>query len=80
MERNVFEMADLGFNVSLNKMIEEFELEKIYETKDIDNIVKITADVNLQGLQMTIFYDYFYFISKHIHIMILNLILIIIFN
>ena len=52
-------MADLGFNVSLNKMIEEFELEKIYETKDIDNIVISTADVNRPGLQMTGFYDYF---------------------
>ena len=52
-------MADLGFNVSLNTMIEEFELEKIYETKDIDNIVISTADVNRPGLQMTGFYDYF---------------------
>lgn len=48
-----------GSTVSLNKFIEEFELEKIYETKDIDNITITTADINRPGLQLAGFYDYF---------------------
>lgn len=45
--------------VSINKFIEEFELEKIYETKDIDNVMITTADINRPGLQLAGFYDYF---------------------
>ena len=45
--------------VSLNKFIEEFELEKIYETKDIDNVMITTANINRPGLQLAGFYDYF---------------------
>ena len=45
--------------VSLNKFIEEFELEKIYETKDIDSVMLTTTDINRPGLQLVGFYDYF---------------------
>lgn len=48
-----------GPTVALTKFIEEFELEKIYETKDIDNVVINTADINRPGLQLAGFYDYF---------------------
>lgn len=48
-----------GAAVSLSKFINEFELEKIYETNDIDNVMIRTADVMRPGLQLAGFYDYF---------------------
>ncbi len=45
--------------ISLIKIIEEFDLEKIYETNDIDSVMVGSADVNRPGLQMVGFFDYF---------------------
>lgn len=52
-------MGESDLAVSLQKFIEEFELEKIYVTKDIADIKIATADVNRPGLQLDGFYDYF---------------------
>ena len=52
-------MVETGFTIPLTKIIEEFELEKIYETKDIDEILIGTADINRPGLQMIGFFNYF---------------------
>ncbi len=57
--KGMFVMSESGLTVSLNKFIEEFELEKIYETKDIDNVMITTSDINRPGLQLAGFYDYF---------------------
>ena len=52
-------MMESGFTIPLTKIIEEFELEKIYETRDIENVLIGTADINRPGLQMVGFFDYF---------------------
>lgn len=52
-------MGESDLTVSVEKFIEEFELEKIYVTKDIADTTIATADVNRPGLQLDGFYDYF---------------------
>ncbi|MGN0148952.1 MAG: HPr(Ser) kinase/phosphatase [Clostridia bacterium] len=52
-------MLESEFTIPLSKIIEEFELEVIYETKDIDSVIIATADINRPGLQMIGFFDYF---------------------
>lgn len=52
-------MTESGFTIPLTKIIEEFELEVIYETKDIESIAIGTSDINRPGLQMVGFFDYF---------------------
>lgn len=52
-------MSEMNFTLPLVSIIEEFELERIYETPDIDDIIISTADVNRPGMQLTGFYDYF---------------------
>lgn len=47
------------YKIPLTKIIEEFELEKLYETKDIESVMVSSADVNRPGLQMVGFFDYF---------------------
>lgn len=47
------------YKLSLTKIIEEFELEKIYEAKGIDSVMIARTDVNRPGLQMVGFFDYF---------------------
>lgn len=55
------------YKLSLTKVIEEFDLEKIYETNDIDSVIISTTDVNRPALQMVGFFDYFD--SRRIQIM-----------
>lgn len=43
----------------LNRIIEEFSLEVLYEPKNIDQIVVTTSDINRPGLQMVGFVEYF---------------------
>lgn len=43
----------------LSKVIEEFELEKIYEPENLDSVMVTNTDVNRPGLQMVGFFDYF---------------------
>lgn len=47
------------FKIPLTKIIEEFDLEKIYETNDLDTVMVSSSDVNRPGLQMVGFFDYF---------------------
>lgn len=52
-------MMNDEYTLPLTKIIEEFELEKIYETEDINSAVITKTDVNRPGLQMVGFFDYF---------------------
>jgi len=52
-------MTDNTYTISLSKIIDEFELEIIYEPTDIDSVLISTADLIRPGLQMADFYDYF---------------------
>ena len=47
------------YKLPLKRVIEEFELEKIYETDDLDSVMITNTDVNRPGLQMVGFFDYF---------------------
>lgn len=47
------------YKLPLTKIIEEFELEKIYETNGLDSVMIARTDVNRPGLQMVGFFDYF---------------------
>lgn len=52
-------MTEKEFTIPLTSVIEEFDLEILYETKDIDSILVSSADVNRPGLQMAGFFDLF---------------------
>ncbi|MCI8404508.1 MAG: HPr(Ser) kinase/phosphatase [Clostridia bacterium] len=47
------------YKIPLTKIIEEFDLEKIYETNDMETVMISRTDVNRPGLQMVGFFDYF---------------------
>ena len=47
------------FNVSLQRVIDEFKLETIYIHKDANEIMIDENDVNRPGLQLMGFYEYF---------------------
>lgn len=47
------------YKIPLTRIIEEFDLEKIYETNDMENVMISRTDVNRPGLQMVGFFDYF---------------------
>ena len=47
------------FTIPLTKIIDEFELEIIYEPEDVDKIRICSADINRPGLQMVGFFDHF---------------------
>ena len=48
-----------NFTVSLQKVIEEFQLEVIYVHKDAETIMIGENDINRPGLQLMGFYEYF---------------------
>lgn len=52
-------MYEGGFTIPVTKIIEEFELEIIYEASDMDSVLIGTSDINRPGLQMAGFFDYF---------------------
>ena len=52
-------MNEANFKINLTKMIDEFSLEKIYSSSDIDSITIVTPEINRPALQITGFYDYF---------------------
>ncbi|MDY3032293.1 MAG: HPr(Ser) kinase/phosphatase [Clostridia bacterium] len=52
-------MTESGFTVHLTNIIEEFELEKIYEPTDIETVLVGSANLNRPGLQMIGFFDHF---------------------
>lgn len=47
------------YTIPLSKMIDEFELEVLYQTEDLDSVMIDSADVNRPGLQVAGFYDHF---------------------
>ena len=52
-------MYESEFTIPISSIIEEFELEKICEPENIDEVLVSTSDVNRPGLQMAGFFDYF---------------------
>lgn len=52
-------MYESEFTIPVSKIIEEFELEKICEPENIDEVLISTSDVNRPGLQMAGFFDYY---------------------
>lgn len=52
-------MNDSGFTIHLTRVIEEFSLEKVYSSSDIDNIMIDTSDLNRPALQIAGYYDYY---------------------
>ncbi len=52
-------MATDEYKIPLIKVIEEFDLEKIYETSDLESVLVAKSDVNRPALQMVGFFDYF---------------------
>ena len=43
--RKGFKMSDTNFKINLTKMIDEFSLEKIYSSSDIDSITIVTPEI-----------------------------------
>ena len=52
-------MANSEFKISLNKIIEHFKLEMVYESSTIGKVYISSSDLNRPGLQMVGFFDYF---------------------
>ena len=52
-------MANSEFKISLNKIIEQFKLEMVYESSSLDKVYISSTDLNRPGLQMVGFFDYF---------------------
>lgn len=50
---------DIISKLPLNRIIEEFSLEVLYEPKNLDQIVVTTSDINRPGLQLVGFVEYF---------------------
>ncbi len=52
-------MEERKFTIALSKIVDEFQFEKLYESKNYDEIEIGRTDVNRPALQMIGFYDYF---------------------
>jgi len=52
-------MTESGFKIHLTKVIDEFSLEKIHPSSDIDDVTIVTTELNRPALQIAGFYDYF---------------------
>ena len=52
-------MHETKFTIPLSRVVDEFQFEKLYESKDFDDIIIESADVNRPGLLMIGFLDYF---------------------
>ena len=52
-------MPENEFKIPLIKIIEEFDLENIYEPSDIEEIMISRSDITRPGLQIAGFFDYF---------------------
>lgn len=57
--RKGFKMNDSNFKIHLTKVIDEFSLEKIYSSSDLDDVTVVTPELNRPALQIAGFYDYF---------------------
>jgi len=52
-------MAHSEFTIQLTKIIEEFQLERIFDSSDFDFVSVCCTDINRPGLQLAGFFDYF---------------------
>ncbi|MBQ7986387.1 MAG: HPr(Ser) kinase/phosphatase [Clostridia bacterium] len=52
-------MKEMNFKIHLTKVIDEFSLEKIYASSDVDKVMIETPEINRPALQIAGFYDYF---------------------
>lgn len=52
-------MEEMKFTIALSKIVDEFQFEKLYESKNYDDIAIGRTDVNRPALQIIGFYDYF---------------------
>ena len=52
-------MKEMSFKIHLTKVIDEFSLEKIYASTDVDEVMIDTPEINRPALQIAGFYDYF---------------------
>ncbi len=52
-------MYETKFTIPLSKVVDEFQFEKLYESKNYEDVMVESADVNRPGLLMIGFRDYF---------------------
>ena len=52
-------MSDKKFSIPLSKVLKEFSFEIVNKSKDFDEVVIKTADVNRPALQIAGYFDYF---------------------
>ena len=52
-------MHEIKFKIPLSKVVDEFQFEKLYKSKDFEDIIVESTDVNRPGLLMVGFLDYF---------------------
>lgn len=52
-------MEDRKFKIALSKVVDDFQLEKLYESKNYDKVMIERTDVNRPALQIIGFFDYF---------------------
>lgn len=52
-------MTNDEYKIPLTKIIEEFDLEMIYEPTGLESVMVKSSDINRPGLQMAGFFDYF---------------------
>lgn len=52
-------MEDRKFKIALSKVVDDFQLEKLYESKNYNKVMIERTDVNRPALQIIGFFDYF---------------------
>ncbi len=52
-------MGEQKFSIALSKVVEEFQFEKLYESKNYDDVMITRSEVNRPALQIIGFFDYF---------------------
>ncbi|MCH5185724.1 MAG: HPr(Ser) kinase/phosphatase [Oscillospiraceae bacterium] len=52
-------MTENEFSIPLTRVIDEYQLEKVYVPDNLDEVLVWSADVNRPGLQLAGFFDYF---------------------
>ena len=59
MPKGRINMEDKKFKIPLSKVVDEFQFEKLYESKNYDDVMIERSDVNRPALQIIGFFDYF---------------------
>ena len=52
-------MSEQKFSIALSKVVEEFQFEKLYESKNYEEVMITRSEVNRPALQIIGFFDYF---------------------